>query len=384
MPTIAEPVRLGLIGCGAVAIHAHVPQILSMQGVVRLIALADPSDERRRLVGELAKLADADRHVDALDLLMRDDVDAVLIATPPNLRPALASAAVSAGKHVLCEKPLAIAPAQASAVVGQAQRAGVLLAVVHNYLFLPEIRAVQEIVRLGEIGNVQVVCINALGVWDNPGSDGHGYNWRHDVDVAGGGVLMDMLHLVYVAESLLGQQFESVSAYVDAFPPDSVVETLALCRFETDRNVAQVNVGWGLGPGGLTVTGSKGRIEVRYRDGGTSPFVPLESVRVMTESGSREVEVRQGLDPIGGILRDFVSSIRGSHSPAANGEAGVRALVATVAAYKSAATGRNVGLPLQVDDPVFARGVAGLADCDVSNWSRIARKGLFQHGAEDR
>jgi predicted dehydrogenase len=354
-----------------------------MPEVLRLVALADPREARRSLVGDQVGLACADRHSDAMELLVRHDVEAVLIVTPPNLRPTLASTAVATGKHVLCEKPLAIAPALAADLVGKADRAGVQLGVVHNYLFLPEIRAVQDVIRSGEIGVVQVVCVDALGVLDNRGSAGGDYNWRHDPAVAGGGVLMDMLHLVYVAESLLGRPFESVSGYVDAFLPNSLVETVALCRFETDRNVALVNVGWGWGPGGLAVTGSKGRLEVRYRDGGTSPFSPLESVRLTDEAGSREIEVQAGQDPLGSVLKDFARSVRASRSPAANGQAGMRALEATVGAYQSAALGRSVRLPLQANEPVFSRGVAALADREIPGWTRIARKKLFGFGRAD-
>ena len=84
---------------------------------------------------------------------------------------------------------------------------------------------------------------------------------------------MDMLHIVYVAEAMLGAPIERVSAWVTARSDDAPVEDIALARFETSTNAALVNVGWGVGMGGFGVSGPLGRIEVTYEDGGNGAFV---------------------------------------------------------------------------------------------------------------
>ena len=90
---------------------------------------------------------------------------------------------------------------------------------------------------------------------------------------------MDMLHIVYVAEAMLGAPIERVSAWVTARTDDAPVEDIALARFETSTNAALVNVGWGVGMGGFAVSGPLGRIEVTYEDGGNGAFAPDRTPR---------------------------------------------------------------------------------------------------------
>ena len=155
-------------------------------------------------------------------------------------------------------------------------------------LRLPEVLAARAAIAEGAIGDPEIAIVNALGVEDRPGSAAWRPGWRHDPTLAGGGVLMDMLHLVYVAEALLGEPFRRVSAEILVRSPGAGVEDVALCRFETDRSVALVNVGWGAGPGGITVSGPLGRIEIGYAGGGTGPFAPLAAVRLMRADGATE------------------------------------------------------------------------------------------------
>jgi predicted dehydrogenase len=375
--------RIGIIGCGAMTMGAYVPALRSMPEVYTVVAVADPSEERRDLVGEALGVPPSARFASGHDLLTPDleagpDLDAVLILTPPQVRAEFAVAAAEAGKNMLCEKPLATRPADAARAIRAAADAGVRLAVSHNYLWFPEYAAAREVIDSGEIGDVQVVEINALGVWDNPGAASTAYNWRHDPAAGGGGVLMDMMHLVYIAADLCGHPFKAVSGYVDSHRPGFHVETMALCRFETAVSAAMVNIGWGLGAGGATVSGSKGRVDIRYANGGTSPFSPLESVTVVTEEGVRQLDVIPNKDTIPQVLTDFAESLAAGRAPRAEGEAGLRALEAVVGTYSSAARGRNVALPLEPGDPVYLRGAAGLPEIPISDSSPVARKKLFR------
>ena len=369
--------RIGIIGCGAMTMGAYVPALQSMPEVYTVVAVADPSEERRDLVGDALGLPGSVRFASGHDLLAAE-LDSVLILTPPRVRAEFAVAAAAAGKNMLCEKPLATRPADAARAIRAAAENGVRLAVSHNYLWFPEYAAAREVIASGEIGDVQVVEINALGVWDNPGAASTAYNWRHDPAAGGGGVLMDMMHLVYIAENLCGLPFKAVSGYVDSHRPGFHVETVALCRFETESNAALVNIGWGLGAGGATVSGSKGRVDIRYANGGTSPFSPLESVTVVTEEGVRELSVTPNKDTIPQVLADFAESLAAGRATRAGGDAGLRALEAVVGTYSSAARGCNVALPLESSDPVYLRGAAGLPEVPLSGSSPVARKKLFR------
>ena len=180
-----------------------------------IVAVADPTPERLAAAREAAGLTEADAHADWRALLARPDVDAVVVATPQRFRPEIVIAAAEAGKHILAEKPLALAPAAAQAMVDAARRQGVTLAMVHNYVDMPVYRAIKEVIDGGEIGEPEVAILTYLGVEDRPGTAAYQPRWRHQSAEAGGGVLMDMLHIVYLAGWFLGGDPIAVSAVVD-------------------------------------------------------------------------------------------------------------------------------------------------------------------------
>jgi predicted dehydrogenase len=293
-------------------------------------------------------------------------------------------AAVAAGKHVVSEKPVAAVPAEAAELVDAADKAGVTFAVVHNYLFLPEIAAAHRVVAAGEIGDVRAVTVNYLGVVDSPGASGYRPQWRHDPRAAGGGVLIDMLHAVYLAGHLLGRPVERVSAWADSASGDGGVEEIALCRFEADGAAALVNMAWGHGPGGVTVTGTRGRLVVRYADDGTPPWAPFERLTVTTVAGTRTEELAPGADlptamhaAIVASLADAADAVRDGRRPAADGRAALGVLTTTLAAYAAATLGRSVAADLSDVTPVFDGGVGALRDLDAPDWTPVRRRGLF-------
>src|SRR5580704_7511905 len=226
----SQRLRVGIIGCGNIGVGSHLPAWQAIADIAEVVGLADPTETTLLAAASLAGLSAAQIHSEARDLLDRDDVDAIDICTPQHLRRELIVEAASRGKHVLCEKPLATIPADGVAAVQAAAEAGTILAMVHNYVWLPEVQAAQRVIDAGEIGMVRAVTVNYLGIVDVPGSAGYVPRWRHDAALAGGGVLMDILHGVYVAETLLGHEVERVSAYADNADPTSNVEDIALCR----------------------------------------------------------------------------------------------------------------------------------------------------------
>jgi predicted dehydrogenase len=371
-------VRLGIIGCGNVSLRFHLPACLE-EPRVTLEAAADTTPARLELFREAAGLGPRDCSTDYRAILDRADVDAVLVATPQAYRPPIVLAALSAGKHVLSEKPLALAPADAWAMVRAAREAQLCLAVVHNYHFLPEYAAVKRVLESGIIGRPYVVTLNFLSVEDRHGAGEYRPTWRHDARSSGGGVLMDMLHAVYLAAWLMGEQPRAVSAAVDRrLDSGETVEDAALCRFEFESGFALVNMAWGMGPGGIEIMGTEGRLLLFYRGFGTGPFAPPEQLHVF--KGDRPVTVELDLKPSLGmreVLRDFVASVAEGRDPIAPGEQGCAALEAVVGAYESAFFERQVTLPLEPSDPVYQHGLAGLSALKPPPGSRVARRGLF-------
>lgn len=386
---MSAPLRLGIVGCGNIAARMHVPAWQAMPELVRVVAVADPSEAARERVRELVGIDAADAYVEAEALLARDDLDAIDVCTPQAFRRDVLVGAARRGLHILCEKPLAASPADAAAAVEAAAANGVQLAVVHHYLTTPEVLAARAVIDSGEIGTVRSVVVNMLGVVYEPGAAG---DWRRDPALSGGGVMIDLSHGVYLAEALVGEPVRRVSAHVSAADPASPVEDLAVCRFETDTRVALFNVGWGHGPGGYSITGTDGRVDVRFEDGSTPPWANLDHVRVTTGAGTREVmgpstERRVGLGDFPShthafraLARAFAEAARGNGEPVATGADGLRTLEATVGAYLSAATGRTVTIPLDRDSAPFRRGAVGVPQAEHVPWSPFTGTQLFRAG----
>lgn len=370
--------RIGLIGCGNIGVNAHIPAVQANEGMT-IVAASDPTPERLLAAAEKAGLERDALHADWRDLLARDDIDAVIVATPQRYRPEIVIAAAAAGKHVLAEKPLALTPADAQAMIDAARDHGVVLATVHNYHFMPVYEDIKAVLDSGEIGRPEVVELNYLGVLDNPGAAAYFPRWRHDASQAGGGVLTDMLHVVYLAHWFMGGPPSAVSAWVDRrLDTDGDVEDVALVRYDYPGGHALVNMAWGAGPGGVEIGGETGRLIVQNKRFGTHPFVPAERIFVVSGSGERSwAPVEPVAYGMVGIAADFRDAVANGGEPIASGEAGLRVLDSVLGAYVAGALGRTVPLPLPPDHPVYTRGSAGIADLDLPGDSPVKRRGLY-------
>jgi predicted dehydrogenase len=294
--------------------------------------------------------------------------------------------ALAAGKHVLSEKPIADTPLVAAELIKAATDAGLLIGMVHNYHFLPGYRMMKHLIDSGTVGDVRVLNMNFLGVIDYPGAAEYKSDWRHTM-AAGGGVLMDMIHAVYLTEWLTGEQAIQVNAFVDAptyAHRNPVVEDLALLQIAFPSRYALINMGWGQGVGGVEASGTEGQIRMRYKAYQTSGFnqsVELYTVKDWQRTDHAVPNLMTHMDNIGRSFRelwaDFRDAIREGRQPIAPASAGKRALEIALAGYISGAIGRTVTLPLGSDNPVYQQGIAGMKDVAVWEQSHTKRAGLF-------
>ncbi|WP_347256525.1 Gfo/Idh/MocA family oxidoreductase [Actinomadura sp. RB99] len=152
-------------------------------------------------------------------LLRRDDVQIVDICTPGDAHAEIAVAALEAGKHVLCEKPLANSSAEAEAMVAAAERArehGIRSMVGFNYRRVPAVTLARDLVAAGRIGTVRHVRAQYLQDWlTDPEAP---FSWRLDRDRAGTGALGDIgAHIIDTAQFITGHALVGVSAVLDTF-----------------------------------------------------------------------------------------------------------------------------------------------------------------------
>lgn len=187
--TPSGPLRIAVVGCGAVAQQNLLPVLAGHTGV-RLVALVDRDEARARTLADAYQVP---RVLTDVDVLTSDDVDAVVLATPPAHHAPATVALARRGLHVFVEKPMATTVRDAEAMVAAADEAGVVLSVGLYRRFLPSVRLLKHLIASGDYGAPLAIDIE----------EGGPYGWQLATlamltrEAGGGGVLIDIgSHLV--------------------------------------------------------------------------------------------------------------------------------------------------------------------------------------------
>ena len=208
-------VRWGFVGAGNVTKAKASPAGAFTQDHSRVVAVARANPAHAETYAQANGIARAYGTVEAL--CADPEVNAVFVCTPHHLHKQHALTAIRAGKHVLCEKPLAITTEDGAEIVEAANRAGVVLAVAYYRRFYPVLERLHQIVQSGQLGTLtsaQMVC-RSYSIPPPPPADApRPTGWRTRLDQAGGGALTDVgSHRLDLLFWLLGDA-RSVSASV--------------------------------------------------------------------------------------------------------------------------------------------------------------------------
>jgi predicted dehydrogenase len=278
------------VGCAGVGwIGEHRLRAVIEEGAAEIVAVADPDVERRRAGVAAAPGARACASFDEL-LHLGLDLDGVMIASPSALHAQQAIAALERGLAVFCQKPLARTAAEAARVVAAAAAADRLLAVDLSYRHTEAMRRVRKLVAEAELGRVyalELVFHNAYG----PDKA-----WFYDVELAGGGCVMDLgTHLADLALWLLdGQGIERVSSQLFAdgrrlAPGAPQVEDYAVAQLDfASGAIARIACSWNLPAGQDAVIevcayGTRGAARARNVGGSFFDFVGERCAGTRTE-----------------------------------------------------------------------------------------------------
>jgi predicted dehydrogenase len=198
--------RVGIIGAGLQA-RRRAPVLMDDPGAELVVVSAAQMEHARPLADRMGCEA-AEGWAPIVD---RDDLDVVLVCTPPHLHHAITLGALERGKHVLCEKPLARTVAEAEEMVQAADRAGLRLMGGFNHRYHPAIQQMRLWLREGRLGEPLFVRAR-YGIGGRPGYE---KEWRADPEVVSGGQLMEQgIHAVDLARWFLGE-FSEVSCFAE-------------------------------------------------------------------------------------------------------------------------------------------------------------------------
>ena len=181
----SPPIRCAVVGYGPVFNwgRMHARWMGAVDGL-RLVAICDR--DAFRVAEAKTDFPAVDTHTDLAEMLRRDDVDLVAVVTPHNTHASVAIECLRAGKHVVVEKPMCISVAEATEMIRAAGRAGRTLAVFHNRRHDGNVRAIEEIIDRGVIGEVFHIEVASTGYGPSQSPSRPGAPWRESKKVSGG------------------------------------------------------------------------------------------------------------------------------------------------------------------------------------------------------
>jgi 1,5-anhydro-D-fructose reductase (1,5-anhydro-D-mannitol-forming) len=326
----------GLIGASTIAREQMIPAIRA-QGDSRIAAVMSGSPERGRSYA--AELGIPQSYATVDDLLADPGVDAVYISTTNELHRDQTTKAAGAGKHVLCEKPLALTLEDARAMVDACRRAGVVMGTNHHLRNNMAIRVARDAIRDGLVGRPFAARVTQA-IQLRP----HIQTWRVNNPSAGGGVVLDIgVHCADTLRFLLDDEPRAVVAMGRSTGLASEgLEDLAMAVVEFEGGVlASLHMGHNTrhAQTGVEIHGTEGSI-LAY---GALTQQPVGGVVLRSADGERELPCRH--EPIyERAVRKFNDAVKGGDGPAASGEDGLRSLAVALAIHDAMAGGRRVAV----------------------------------------
>lgn len=328
--------RWGLIGASNIAAQHMIGAMRAAGGTVAAVFSADAA--RGRAFAAAHEIPRAATTVDDLLGGAGDEIDAVYISTTNEKHPAQARAAVGAGKHVLCEKPLALTVADARGMVRAADLAGVVFATNHHLRNAGSHLAIKRLLDDGRIGEVLSMRIFHAVQLPEPLR-----GWRIDSAAAGGGVILDIVvHDADTARFHLGEDPAQVAA-MDAEGAlgrgveDSVMSVWRMpsgVLVQAHESFTHPHAG-----SGLEIHGTAGSIVARD----VMTQRPVGAVELRTNAGAEAVEFESHNLYIRAVTH-FMRAVAGDGEPAATGLDGVKSLAVAAAVKLAAVSGATVAV----------------------------------------
>ncbi len=352
-------VKVGIIGCGGIANGKHMPSLHKLPNV-KMVAFCDLIPERAEQAKKEYGEPDAETYTDYHDLLKRDDIEVVHVLTPNIAHAEISIAALEAGKHVMCEKPMAATYADAQAMVDAAKRTGKLLTIGYQTRSTMTHQYVRHMVENGDLGELYYVKAPSIRRRGAP-------LWGVFLDKSkqGGGPLIDIgTHSIDAALSLINNyDVESVTGSVyrklaDTAmnsnewgiwdPKEFEVEDSAMgwVKFKNGATMV-VEASWVLnyvGEANMTLCGTKGGVEFRgdtvringEKDGS------LYVMDVKPNSTARDLFHGQNLSPEEYEAKQWIRAVVKNEKPLTSPEQACVVSRVIEAMYESARTGKTI------------------------------------------
>ena len=305
-------IRWGIIGCGDIA-RKRVAAAIQLDEQSQLLAACRRDKSKLQ---QFCRDFDVPKgYASAEALLADDEIDAVYLATPVNEHLPNTIAAATAGKHVLCEKPMAIDATQCEEMISVCAQHNVELGVAYYRRFYPMVLRMTQLLTAGEIGtplSVNIVCATPMSM--QPNEDGY---WRVIQQVGGGGALMDIgSHRINLLLAMFGEISE-VKSFNSTLAADYEAENVSssLMQFASGTHASLTCLfNTPVDPDRFEIIGTAGRLLASPLNG--------SELLIDTSAGSRVEQLPPHANLHYPLIADFTASLLEKRRPLVTGEEG--------------------------------------------------------------
>ena len=255
---LMNKLKFALIGTGGIA--QTYAQAFQQSNCCKLIAVADVREDAAKA---FAEPFGAKSFSDYQALAENTELDAVIIATPPNTHPEIALYFMRKGVHVLCEKPLCLSVSEAKAMIETAETSNIVFTMATKFRYCEDVVKAKAIIASGVLGEI-VQFENAFTAKVDMSK-----RWNSNREIAGGGVLIDNgTHSVDIIRYFLGAIEEVLAVETSGTQNLSVDENVKLLARTAEGVVASVDLTWGINkelPNFISVYGTNGTLHIGWQ-----------------------------------------------------------------------------------------------------------------------
>jgi predicted dehydrogenase len=338
-----DKLNIAIIGCGWAG-EKHVRALQKLPARANVSALVDT--DAAFLAKKAAEWGISDGYKDYRDMLSRDDIDAVSICLPHNIHSAVAVDCARAGKHILCEKPIAVSVEEADAMIQAADENHIKLMVAESAHFQAINQRIKSVISDGCIGNP--ILIRQAFLPRMPVKTGYIYpgrrSWLSDRKIAGGGQWMvNGVHNASVARSFFGE-VESIYAthyQTDEFRLDIEANMCVSLKFVNGTLGQMIFIPQASHFGvfdELMIHGDSGAIVF----GGSDETLHVYSENINERNNHKTIEIKQDEDPFFLEMKHFLDHVQEDAPCICGGASERRSLAVVAGGFESMRTGKPV------------------------------------------
>ncbi|KIL50632.1 Gfo/Idh/MocA family protein [Jeotgalibacillus soli] len=340
-----KKLKIGVIGAGSIAKHRHLPEYAANKEV-EIAAICDINEERAK---SIAKKFNIEKVLTDYRDLLQEDLDAVSVCTPNYLHAPISIAALEAGIHVLCEKPIATSAEEADQMIEAANKSGKVLMIGHNQRFVEAHVKAKQMVASGKLGKV-FSFRTAFGhpgpeAWSADGAD----SWFFRKEEAFIGAMGDLgVHKTDLIRYILGEEIIEVAAMIETSSKlKADVDDNAVCLLKTENGIiGTLAASW-------SYNGKEDNSTVIYTEKAVLRLEDDEEFSVIThfKNGTTEklklAQIQSNEDggqSSSGVIDHFIECVQTGRQPLISGEEGKKSLLVILGAIQSHTTKKIVKL----------------------------------------